>query len=439
MSPQERESNTEDEVNGDYYGLTPQNDSTPRNDSTSQSTQPSESSDDFHPFADVLDSEPADPPPGEINDETRRQTRIAGEHTDVDKLPKPLVECGCGQCPERYDPLADDVDGAFGDVLDRTVYAADECDKPRPVTVERAATITRAYEIASHESHERSARIDSVRAQHGRLMDAERQLLDGWNADDGGVTTVLLSLRVSPIETVGCGEDGEDTTEESRDYYGLTSQNSMDQSQNDAVSQNEMAPETESTAELDDETARVWVPPTTLRERLADGWRKVRRRLDYHLGDYDWGYCWVIGTTDSAATPHLHIYLWIKDPDDEITLGHVEPAVEAFVDHAPGARPEDHRVTPGESDAAVVEHDPPILHVDEDTALYISGESDLRSYQPNTAGFAYLPNQRPEWAVAPLCEGFDEGEVPEDAALDGAAIAWASPKDGIGHGKPFEF
>lgn len=69
-------------------------------------------------------TEPADP--NDPDHQARRETRLAPQ-TLVDKLPDPLKECGCGDCPPGADPLAENDSGES---------IAEVCDSPRAVTVE---------------------------------------------------------------------------------------------------------------------------------------------------------------------------------------------------------------------------------------------------------------------------------------------------------------
>ncbi|WP_167768381.1 hypothetical protein [Haloarcula amylovorans] len=282
--------------------------------------------------------------------------------------------------------------------------AVDVCDDPRPMTVERASRAYYVYQKSLVDAPDKTSRVEYLQNQHGNLMEAERELLSEWSSE---VTTALLSLRLSPLDSTAAHEKGSsEGGESSGDDYGLT----VTKSESDT-----------------DETVRQWVPPLQLDERLHDPWRTVHRRLDYHLDGYDWEYCWVVSPTDSAATPHMHVYCWIRDPDVEITCDHIRPAVQSFAENAVGADPEKHTVRAGVSDAGVVETDPPQLNVDDEQVLNIYHHNDDRVFQPNTAGFAYLLHQRPDWVMRRLEN--DESTIDdEQTALAGAAIAWASSK-----------
>jgi hypothetical protein len=241
-------------------------------------------------------------------------------------------------------------------------------------------------------------------------MDAERDLLTEWGDD---VTTVLLSRRLSPIAT----ERGPQCEDADIDDYAISVGNSSS----------------------DESSSRQWLPPIKLDNRLHDAWRNVYDALKYHLRDFEWEYVAVTAPTDSAATPHQHIYLWVRDPEDEVSVDHVRPAIDSHVRNTKGARSEDHPVEAGESDAAVVQHDPQRIDPDDERDLYIYRQRGEKVFRQNTAGFAYVMNQRPHWVLKQVLDGESDVGV-GDARLDGAAVAWASPNkwlsssDGFGGG-----
>ena len=280
-------------------------------------------------------TEPADP--SRIDHESRRNTRLAHPSFDATRLPKPLVECGCGDCPDAADPLADG-----SEVWRDSLAASEVCPTPQPMTIERACRAYLVYQQASKNSPDRTSRFEATRNQHGLLMDAERDLLTEWGDD---VTTVLLSRRLSPIAT----ERGPSSEDADADDYAISVGNSSS----------------------DESSSRQWLPPIKLDNRLHDSWRNVYDALKYHLREFEWEYVAVTAPTESAATPHQHIYLWIRDPEDEVSVDHVCPAIDSHVRNTKGARSEDHPVEAGESDAAVVQHDPPRVDANDERDLYI--------------------------------------------------------------------
>ncbi len=134
-------------------------------------------------------SEPADPV--KIDHETRRDTRIAHPSYDARKLPKPLVECGCGECPDAADPLAGE-----NEIWRDCLWAAEQCPNPQPLTVERAAEAYVTYQKALWNHPNRTSRYERIRTQHGQLLGGAR---DVWEQYDDP-TILFCSLRLSPIE-----------------------------------------------------------------------------------------------------------------------------------------------------------------------------------------------------------------------------------------------
>lgn len=367
------------ESNGDDYGPSPQ-----------QSVSPV-------PSGDSDNTEPADPK--NIDHNTRRQTRIVHPHTELSTIPKPLVECGCSECPDRFDPLGDDSDE----------QAIDHCPEPQPVTVGRAARIYYAYQ-SSHIDGSNTSPLDRVEKQYALAMEAEREIFDEW---DGEVTTALLSLRIPPIESIESDKQG-GGDESNGDNNGLSLQH------------------TQPVAPSGDSNRRQWVPPTQLVNRLKDAWNGVRRALNRCFSDYDSRYLWVVAPTESAATPHKHIYVWVRDPDDETTVDHFRPVVQKFVEDTPTARAEHHPIGEGESDAVVIQHEPEMCNdVSEDQISKIYHNRGEEGFKLNTRGLTYILTQRPEWALRRV---YSEESTFEDEqiTLEGAATAWTSSKKWIG-------
>jgi len=356
-------------------------------------------------------TEPADP--AQIDHSVRRRTPIAHPHTDVESIPKPLIECGCGGCPDGADPLAEESE-VFRDVQ----MAADSCgEKARPMTVERAATAYYVYQSALLDRPDgKGGRLGHLKTSYAEAMAAERALRHEW---DGEETTALLSFRLPPVEPVEGGVSGND------DDYGI-----------------HFTFDSRGDTDSSEQPARQWLPPLQIDTRLRDPWRNIYQALYRNLGDFEWEYYWIVSPTDSAATPHMHVYLWIQDPDDEITADHIAPAVETFVRNADSAREEHHPIDDNaDSGAAVIRHDPDLLDTDsmakgEDQIIENYEQEGEKGLQLNTAGFAYLQHQRPDWVLKRLRSG--ETSIPdEQTALEGAAIAWASPNDWVGSSDGF--
>lgn len=312
-------------------------------------------------------AEPADPTPSEANHQARRQTRLAPAKL-VDSLSKPFVECGCGECPDSVDPLAD---------AEAHVMAADVCPSPQSVTIERAREIYIRYQRSQRDSNNTS----KLERHRGKLYPRILRADQDFRTFDA-LTTVMVTRRISPLDDSG-----------------------------------------------------DWIPPIKINKMLHGGDVKSRMRkaINYQLGDRWKSYVAVTAPTESAATPHEHIYYWIFDPDNEITVEHFEPALEKHLESCPNARREDHQYDEdGMEGAITVRHDPPLTDqtpqkaaamVEDDFALTADGGT----YRPNTRGAQYLASQL---AHLPLGDQFSpNGENPRQTLLEGGAIAWASSYD----------
>lgn len=317
------------------------------------------------------DSEAGDP--CDINHSQRRSTRLVSESFDVDDLPKPLVECGCGSCHDGYDPLANR--SGFRDFS----YAQNQCDDPRAVTVERAGEIYVRYQKSADNDGNRYSLLQKCRKQQYKYMRAESRLRRRMHDP----TLIFLSLRVSPIR-IECGK-------------------------------------------------REWVNPVVLDNRISDAWGNVKSVLDYQLKDFWWEYCWVTAGTDSAATPHRHVLIYVKDSNNEVTVDMVRAAVESFKRNAKGAERASHAVTAGESDAGMLFHDPPLA---EQSMANRDYEVHGALSRITTVHLYYALNQRPHWALKNVYDG-DEQTDSGSVDVQAAAIAWASNNHWIGSSDGF--
>jgi len=311
-------------------------------------------------------SEPADPV--RVDHQSRRQTRLAHPSFDTERLPTPMVECGCGECSDAVDPLASE-DEVWRDAM----MAVEVCPTPRPMTVERASEAYLRYQRAVYNRAEWTSLGERTRNRHGVLMGAERDLLNQYGDD---VTVVFLSLRLSPVEVL----NGE----------------------------------------------RRWVPPVQLDQRLHDSWQNVYGTLSYQLRDFDFEYVAVTTTTTTAATPHTHVQILVEDPEDEVSVEMARSMVDSHVSNTKGAYPEDHPVKDSQQDAAIVFHDPPRVDFNEDRDLRILKARDGEGFPMNTVTMQYMADQRPHWVLDNVYDG--ASDVDHDSVLvDGGAVAWASP------------
>lgn len=306
-------------------------------------------------------SEPADPSYNSDLYHRRRDTPIAPTYVDPDRLPKPLVKCGCDDCSDSVSPLADD---------NKKIYAADVCAEPTPMTVREAAEVYLRYQQSAWNTDNRTSLPERYMRAYASLLETDRQLRLQFD----NLTTVLLSRRVSPISN------------------------------------------------------GKWITPFEIDERLhGNGTNKsVVRSLRYHLRDFDFEYVGVTATTDSAATPHEHIYVWINDPNNTICASDFKPVIDKHT-RISGATEEDHL----EGKAITVRHDPPLVNSEPDKIDLIQHQSlttDGGSVPKNTQGAQYLASQLPHVQYASQLNG---GEEAKETDIDGGAMAWATPHNSI--------
>jgi hypothetical protein len=317
-------------------------------------------------MADRLDGhEPADPSSGDAY-EDRRETRLGPDTLQPDKSATPLWECGCGECSHWVDPLA---------VATVTQYAADECPSPKLMTIARAKEAYVRYQSASHQTAERTGAYERHLGKYATILEADRRLQRAYS----GLSTAMLTRRQSPLD-----EHGE------------------------------------------------WIPPVSLHSRLADTFASIRKSLSYHLGrkgGFTYEYLAVTAMTDSAATPHQHIVLWVEDPADDLHREMLQPAVNKHVASVATATHEDH------GDGAVtIQHSPDrVDHVPEAySAIHeLTNTIEQGEFGPsvpkNTTVAQYVGSQLPHLYLGHVL-GETHGEQENlSTHLDGGAVAWASP------------
>ena len=391
------------------------------------------------PFADVLpDREPAIP--DDVPAQLYRQVRVAPLSVDVDKLPKVLVECGCGDCPTVADPLHDIGTESFDDVRAPENWAQQTCDQARPMTLERAAKAYYVYQTADYRTTDRTSRCERAANKHAAVMDAERDLLTDWRPDN--TSLALLSLRPRPVEEAPPGGHPRGGAN-----YDVERKSGPATEADTSTAQSHALPEhSDQGATYDEDGAlilsdgRRWVPHAELAEDVVSAWSpNVRQQVSNYLGKFeDYECLWAVTTTDDAAAPHLHVICWVRDPESQLHCTDLEPAVRSFVRASDYAVDSDHPVVPGESDAAVVSTDPATMdQIPEDQLLHILRERDGEPYQINTAALGYVMHQREGWVMRRLHE---QGATIDDERgdLDGGAVLWASSRDSIGASRGFD-
>ena len=201
-----------------------------------------------------------------------------------------------------------------------------------------------------------------------RILEADRRLQDEYE----GLTTAMLTRRLSPLD--GQGD---------------------------------------------------WLTPWECVSLLHGGTvrRRVRRCLNRHVTPrFEW--VAVTAPTRSAGTPHEHIYLWIDDPENDVGVTDLAPALEKHLDSVTTAYERHHEYEPdGSGGAITVRHSPPCTRTVPERFFQIREASEA-SARPNTSGAFYLARQLAHLPVGDYANS--ERPDPPDPLLDGAALAWAS-------------
>jgi hypothetical protein len=182
-----------------------------------------------------------------------------------------------------------------------------------------------------------------------------------------------------------------------------------------------------------------WLTPWECNEMLHGGkiQRSIRDAIDYHIdAEYEW--LGVTAPTRSAGTPHEHIYLWIEDPDDTVTVGDLKPARDLHLKHCQNAYKRHHKSQGDTKGRAItVQHSPEqvgeipkkIMSVLEHSETY----NRTGNAPPNTAGAQYLASQL---VYLHLADFYDAArDDPPLALFEGAALAWVSDHDWFRHGQ----
>lgn len=180
-----------------------------------------------------------------------------------------------------------------------------------------------------------------------------------------------------------------------------------------------------------------WLTPWECNEMLHGGkvHRSLRQALNYELSkkhsfEYEW--VGVTAPTESAGTPHEHIYLWIDDPGDDIETGHIKPALDKHLKYCNNAYEKDHWFPPDEGGRALtVQHDPALIE-STPAGIYTILENsptyaETNRLPDNTRGAQYLASQL---AHLPIGDYYNSDKPnPRTPLFEGAALAWASPRN----------
>lgn len=331
----------------------------------------------------VVNRREASVDPEVVTVEKRRRTRIVDCSRDgisIDDLPKPLVECGCGECGPMVDPL-DRFDGGNGldwSAFDTASWAQSVCPNPQPITLERAGEVFKRYAKAKLNDDSRTSKVERELSNYRKIMERDRYARENYGDN---LTTALLSFRVRPIARDGVN--------------------------------------------------RRWLSPIILADALIEPRSDVLRRaksIQEHVDDYH--YAWVITGTELYSTPHYHCYFWMDDPDDTVAPFDFRSAIER---HCEGhmAFEEDHpkETDDGEQKAVTVRHSPVIVDTEKGTTVITEDGTKLdmsalrreirrnenEPYHEATKGAVYVAKQLPY-----LCALDD----PHPVDCQSAAIKW---------------
>jgi hypothetical protein len=248
----------------------------------------------------------------------------------------------------------------------------------KPVTVEDAGETYLKVQRANWKNDALTSKYERHRFEtYPRILEADRHFQMHYD----GVTTAMLTRRLSPLDDIDS-----------------------------------------------------WLTPWECNEMLHGGriHRSVRNALAYQLDAFRFEWVAVTAPTESAGTPHEHIYLWIEDPENEVTTDNIAPALEKHLKYCANAYEEDHRYRADGSDGAIrVEQEPP--RVNSRPEKFSEVQANSQTYEEygkllaNTRGAQYLASQLTH---LPIRDFYDRDEdTPPQTLFEGAALAWASPRD----------
>jgi hypothetical protein len=251
-------------------------------------------------------------------------------------------------------------------------------DKGRAVTVAEAGETYLKVQRSNWQDDTLTSKYERHKSEtYPRILEADRH----FRAAYGGVTTAMLTRRLSPLD-----ESGE------------------------------------------------WLTPWECNEMLHGGGvhKSIRGTLNYQLDAFEFEWIAVTAPTRSAGTPHEHIYLWIDDGDDDVTTDHIQHALDKHLKYCANAYEKHHQYRAGGTGGAVtVQHNPDLIDAVPDEFFSIAENSptyaETGKVLHNTRGAQYLASQL---AHLPVGDYYDsQRENPPQALFEGAALAWASPRD----------
>ena len=160
-----------------------------------------------------------------------------------------------------------------------------------------------------------------------------------------------------------------------------------------------------------------WIRPVPLRRALNDPWDNMKRMLRRKLSEFPrYEYVRATRYSDTAATPHNHLLVFVEDTADELHSDVAESIVNCYVRGNEFASPEKHE------DASILEHDIP-------KANNNRSESDSHSHS-NSTFLTYMMNQHPDWCLTKIWDPSSAVDT-DSTQVDAATIAWSSHLDGF--------
>ena len=184
---------------------------------------------------------------------------------------------------------------------------------------------------------------------------------------------------------------------------------------------------------------RQWIEPLRLRSELNKAWGNLRQTLYRKLSGYDrWEYVWLCSYTRSAATPHLHVLVYVDDPHDELSISTARSAVDSYVKANDYADKQHHQVTKGKSDAGIVAHSVPRKtdRIPDESYKRVLEHRDGESFKLSSSFLLYMMTQYPHWVLSHVWDGSSDLHA-HDPLVDGATISWASQFDEYGSSRGF--
>jgi hypothetical protein len=135
------------------------------------------------------------------------------------------------------------------------------------------------------------------------------------------------------------------------------------------------------------------------------------------------------------------LYIYIDDPDNEVTASQFEPALDKHLDGCKGAHRHHHQYDKnGEQGAITLRYNPPLVDETPEKADSIKENCSASQvcsdeFLRNTQGAQYIATQLPHLHIGDQFNG--DQPNPKRTLLDGGVIAWISGYDWFRHSNDF--